>query len=111
MPDTDEPTTVVVLTTMPDQGAATALASRLVEERSIACANIVPGVTSIYRWDDEVRQDSEVLVVMKTTAGQADALQSRVEVLHPYDVPEILVLPVVAGHAPYLEWVASEVVG
>lgn len=111
MPDTDEPTTVVVLTTMPDEDAAESLAARLVEERSIACANIVPRVTSIYRWDGEIRRDSEVLVVMKTTVGQADALQSRVEMLHPYDVPEVLVLPVVGGHAPYLEWVASEVAG
>lgn len=111
MPDTDEPTTVVVLTTMPDAAAAESLTCRLVEERSIACANIVQGVTSIYRWDGEVRKDSEVLVVMKTTAGQAGALESRVEMLHPYDVPEVLVLPVVGGHAPYLAWVASEVAG
>jgi periplasmic divalent cation tolerance protein len=105
MNDSYDPTMVVVLTTMPDRDAAEALSSRLVEERSIACANIVRGVTSIYRWDDEV------LVVMKTTAGHVAALQSRVEALHPYDVPEILVLPVAGGHAPYLEWVASEVSG
>jgi len=111
MNDSYDPTMVVVLTTMPDRDAAEALSSRLVEERSIACANIVQGVTSIYRWDDELKKDSEVLVVMKTTAGHVAALQSRVEALHPYDVPEILVLPVAGGHAPYLEWVASEVSG
>ena len=111
MPTTDDATTVVVLTTMPDEDAAGGLASVLVEERAIACANIVPGITSVYRWDGEVKRDPEVLVVMKTTAGRAESLQARIGVLHPYDVPEILVLPVSGGHAPYLEWVASEVTG
>ena len=105
----DDLTTVVVLTTMPDEDAAGELASHLVEEREIACANIVPGVTSIYRWEGELKRDTEVLLVMKTTSTRAETLQVRIDELHPYDVPEVLVLSVTGGHPPYLAWVASEV--
>ena len=106
-----DPNTVVVLTTMPDEASATTLAARLVEERAIACANVVPGITSVYRWEGEVQRDAEVLVVMKTTKPAAEALHVRIDQLHPYDVPEVLVLPVAAGHAAYLDWVAGEVAG
>lgn len=109
MHSSDDPTAVVVLTTMPDEESAGGLAARLLEDRAIACANIVPGITSVYRWEGEVRRDPEVLVVMKTSATQAEELTARIGAMHPYDVPEVLVLPVSGGHAPYLEWVAAEV--
>ncbi len=95
----------VVLVTVPDMETAERLTERLVDERLAACGNIVPGVVSIYRWDDQVQRDDEVLIVLKTEQAQVEALRERVVTLHPYDVPEVVVLPIVGGHAPYLEWV------
>ena len=96
-----------VLLTAPDADSATRIVTALVEERLAACGNIVPGVTSIYRWQGAVEHAAEVLVMMKTTTARVDQLIERVSALHPYDVPEVLVLPVLAGHQLYLEWVAS----
>jgi periplasmic divalent cation tolerance protein len=99
----------VVLVTLPDEPAAQELVTRLVEERVVACGNILPGVMSIYRWEGAVERAREALVVFKTTAQGAERLVRRVPELHPYDVPEVLVLPVTAGHEPYLRWVADNV--
>jgi periplasmic divalent cation tolerance protein len=96
----------VVLVTAPDMAVAARITRALVEERLAACGNIVPRIVSIYQWDDDVRQDDEVLVVLKTERERVEALRERVVALHPYDVPEVLVLPILGGHAPYLEWVA-----
>jgi periplasmic divalent cation tolerance protein len=101
--------TRVALVTLPDQPAAEALVARLVEEGVVACGNILPGVTSIYRWQGAVERASEAMVVFKTTARGAERLVRRVPELHPFDVPEVLVLPVTAGHGPYMEWVAENV--
>ncbi len=75
----------------------------------MACGNILPGVTSIYRWNDKVEREKEALVVFKTTAAGAERLLSRVPELHPYDVPEVLVLPVEAGYLPYVQWISENV--
>jgi periplasmic divalent cation tolerance protein len=99
----------VVLVTLPDEAAAEELVGRLVSERVVACGNIVPGLTSIYWWQGVVERATEVLVIFKTTAAGAERLVRRVPELHPYDVPEVLVLPVEAGHEPYLDWVAGAV--
>jgi periplasmic divalent cation tolerance protein len=99
----------VVLVTLPDEAAAEDLVGRLVAERVVACGNIVPGLTSIYWWQGAVERATEVLVIFKTTAAGAERLVRRVPELHPYDVPEVLVLPVEAGHEPYLDWVAGAV--
>ncbi len=99
----------VVLMTAPDLEVARELGRRLVEERLAACANIVPGLRSIFRWKGEVRDESEVLLVLKTTRSVVGALVERAASLHPYDVPEVLALPVVEGYRPYLDWVRSEV--
>jgi len=101
----------VVLVTAPDGAAAEALARTVVEEGLAACVNVVGGVVSIYRWEREVRRDPEVMLLMKTTAGGTAALCDRVVELHPYDVPEVLVVAVEGGHAPYLDWVRAEVGG
>jgi periplasmic divalent cation tolerance protein len=98
-----------VLVTVPDTGTAESMGRTLVEEGLAACANILPGITSVYRWEGSLQRDSETLVVLKTTAARSDALRDRVVDLHPYDVPEVLVLPVVGGHAPYLRWVEEQV--
>ena len=99
----------VVLVTAPDAELAESLVRRLVEEGVVACGNILPGITSIYRWQDKVERESEVLVVFKTTRAGAERLVQRVPELHPYDVPEVLVLPVEAGHRPYTKWIAENV--
>lgn len=95
----------VILMTAPSDAAAESLVQVLVSERLAACGSIVPGLTSIYRWQGGVQTDAEVLVVLKATARSVPSLIGRAAELHPYDVPEVLVLPVVAGHEPYLEWV------
>ena len=96
----------VILVTAPDEAVAERITRTLVEERLAACGNIVPRIRSIYRWDDAVQQDDEVLVILKTERARVELLRERVVALHPYDVPEVLVLPILGGHAPYLEWVA-----
>lgn len=101
----------VVLVTAPDEAVAESLVRRLVEERVVACGNIVAGVRSIFRWEGAVEHESECLIVFKTTAAAAQRLMARVPELHPYDVPEILVLPVEAGHGPYLGWIDENVSG
>lgn len=96
----------VVLMTAPNEENAAAIARTLVEEGLIACANLVPQVRSIYRWEGAVCDEREVLVVMKT-AADFEQLRARVVSLHPYSVPEVIKLEVGAGHTPYLEWVLS----
>ncbi len=99
----------VVLVTLPDAGAAESLVGKLVEDGVVACGNIIAGVTSIYRWEGAVERATEALVVFKTTAAGAARLVELVPGLHPYEVPEVLVLPVDAGHGPYLDWIAQNV--
>jgi periplasmic divalent cation tolerance protein len=98
---------LVVLSTMPP-AAADRIAEALVGERLVACVSLVGPVRSIYRWDGAVQKDEELLAVMKTTAARADALIARLSELHPYEVPEIVALPVAAGLPAYLAWVAAE---
>ena len=95
----------VVLMTAPDLTVGAALARRLVEEGLAACVNLVPGVRSIYRWQGAVQEEAEILLVAKTRAVLVDALAARVRALHPYEVPEVISLPVTGGSAPYLDWV------
>ena len=99
----------VVLVTVPDPETGRILARQMVEDRLAACGNVIPGLTSVYRWAGEVQEDPEALVIFKTTEDLLPALMKRVTELHPYDVPEFLALPVTNGHIPYLQWVAGEV--
>lgn len=98
----------VVLTTAPDREVALRLSRGLVEDGLAACANILPGVTSIFRWEGKVETADEVLVVLKTRVERVDDLVERAVQLHPYDVPEFLSLPVESGHHPYVAWVLAE---
>ncbi|MDJ0850972.1 MAG: divalent-cation tolerance protein CutA [Myxococcota bacterium] len=98
----------VVLVTAPDLEVARSLARDLVERRLAACVNVVPGIRSLYRWEGEVQEDDEVLLVVKTRADRGDALASRIRELHPYDVPEVLALPAAGGSEPYLRWLREE---
>ena len=102
------PSIQVILMTAPSAEEGASIVNRLVEERLVACGNVVPGLRSIYRWEGEVHDDPEVLVVLKTVEGSVKAVIERSAELHPYDVPEILVLPVIEGHGPYLDWVRNE---
>ena len=99
----------VVLMTVPDSETGERLGTILVAERLAACANVIPGVASVFRWEGEVQRAGEVLVILKTTNERVDALRDRAVELHPYDVPEVLALLVTSGHGPYLEWVRAEV--
>lgn len=99
---------LVVLVTAPTSEKAAEIARALVEERLAACGNVVPAIRSIYRWEGKVHEDAEALLVLKTTRGRFEALRDRVLALHPYDVPEVIALPVEAGSADYLAWIASE---
>jgi periplasmic divalent cation tolerance protein len=101
--------TVIVLTTFPADKDAAAFARQLVEERLAACVNVLPPMQSIYRWQGSIHEDAERQLLMKTTADRVDALRERIKALHPYDVPELLVLPVIAGSPEYLEWVEESV--
>ena len=100
----------VVLTTAPSAEVAEELGAAVVAERLAACANIVPGITSIYHWEGEIQREGETLVIFKTTESTVGRLRARLVELHPYDVPEVVVMAVEAGHEPYLSWVRDEVV-
>ena len=105
----DAETTVrAVLTTAPNAEVGGLIARTLVEERLAACVNVIPGVRSIYRWEDDVQDDPEVVLIIKTRTDRCDALAAKIKDLHPYDVPEVLVLPTVGGSAPYLAWIRTE---
>ncbi len=97
----------VVYVTAPDAEVAARLGRAVVEAGLAACVNLVPGLRSIYWWEGKVHDDAEVLLIVKTTAAQLDALRDHLVALHPYTVPEVIALPVVAGHEPYLEWVRA----
>lgn len=98
----------VVLIMAPDGDTAAGIGRTLVEERLAACVNVVPGVRSLYRWKGSVRDDAEILLLVKTRSDRMTALAARVRELHPYDLPEVLALPAVGGSEEYLEWVRSE---
>ena len=95
----------LVLCTCPDQASATGIAEQLVGERLAACVSLVPGLTSIYRWQGAVQRESEVLLLIKTTAARFAELSASLRRLHPYEVPEIIALCVSDGLADYLNWV------
>src|SRR5512138_3345971 len=99
---------LLVLVTAPSAEKAAELARALVQERLAACGNVVPGLRSIYRWEGRVQDDAEALLLLKTTRARFEALRERVLALHPYQVPEVLALPVEAGSAPYLAWITGE---
>ena len=98
----------VVLVTVPRGGKAESLAEGAVEARLAACVNILPGVTSIYRWRGRVHRDGESLLVIKTTAARLKELERWIKQRHPYETPEFLVLSVTAGSKEYLSWLAEQ---
>lgn len=99
---------VLVYMTASDKAEAQRIGRALVEERLAACANILDGMTSIYRWQDEVCEDSETVLIAKTTEAQATALTERVKALHSYDCPCVVTLPVSGGNHAFLDWIAAQ---
>ncbi len=100
---------VMVWTTLGDEANAAAMARTLVTERLAACVSVHAPMESIYRWKDGIEQDRERQVVIKTTTSRLASLAARLRELHPYDVPEFLVTPVVEGGDDYLAWLEASV--
>jgi periplasmic divalent cation tolerance protein len=101
---------VAVLTNLPDRDAALALARALVERRLAACANVLGACTSVYRWQGAVESADEIPVLIKTRLALYPQVERAIRDLHPYELPEIVALPLEAGLPGYLEWVAAETV-
>lgn len=102
---------LVVLIMAGSQDEAETIAHSLVLEMLAACVNLVPGVTSVYRWEGEIQKDQEWLLIAKTQREALDNLVQRVQALHSYEVPEIIALPLVGGSEAYLRWISREVHG
>ena len=100
---------LVVYVTAPSAPVGRDIASALLDSRLCACVNILPSVTSLYVWEGEVCRDEEVLLLIKTSKARFDALAATVRQNHPYDVPEIIATPIVAGTADYLAWIGESV--
>lgn len=103
------PDFIVVLITVPSTEVGEQVASALMEQKLAACVNILPSITSIFAWQGEVQNDREVLLVVKTRAELFhERLIPAVKAIHPYEVPEIIALPIVMGSQGYLDWIAAE---
>jgi periplasmic divalent cation tolerance protein len=98
---------LVLLCTCPDATTAERIARELVGASLVACVNVAPGLRSIYRWNGAVQVDEEVLMILKTPSDCLAAARERLVELHPYEVPEVIALPVADGHHPYLQWVVD----
>ena len=98
---------LLALSTFPDAETARRISNQLVEEKFAACANILPAVESIYRWKGKIESGNETLVFFKLSEDQQSAFQEKLRSLHPYEVPEIVFVPVASGLTDYLRWVAE----
>ena len=96
---------------MPNADVGIAIGRTVVGDGLVACVNVVPGLRSIYRWEGETCEDGEALLIMKTTGSRLEAMSVRIRELHPYEVPEVIALPVCGGWSPYLDWVRRETEG
>lgn len=98
---------LIVFSTFADAETARKVARTLVEERLAACANLLPQIESIYRWQGKIESSAEVLVIFKTTNDRYQQFEDRLRMLHPYEVPEIVAFPPTLGHEAYLNWVVE----
>ena len=99
---------LLILTNVPDRAVAEKLARALVEARAAACVNILPAGRSIYRWRERVEQADEIPLLIKSTAANYAAVEEIVRTQHPYDVPELVAIPITHGLPAYLDWLAQE---
>jgi periplasmic divalent cation tolerance protein len=100
---------LVALSTVGNAADAQRIGRALVERRLAACVNVVPGITSIYSWKGTIETDAELLLVIKTRREKLEALRAALVELHPYEVPELVAMPVEGGNAAYLEWIGESV--
>lgn len=99
---------LLVLTNLPDDASATALATALVAERLAACVNLLAPCRSVYRWQGKVENATEIPLLIKTTAGRYAELEAAIRARHPYELPEIIAVPVAHGLPEYLDWLVTE---
>jgi periplasmic divalent cation tolerance protein len=100
---------VTCLTTVGSQRIGERIARRLVERRLAACVNVVPGVVSFYHWKKKLCRETEVILMMKTTKSKIPSLEKELRHIHPYELPEFIVLPIIKGSTDYLKWLETEV--
>ena len=103
-----EPSLLLVLTTISDVEKGKSFAHQVIAKRLAACCNIVPGITSIYRWQGELNDDNECLIIMKTASNRYSELEEFVRSAHPYEVAELIALPVETCLQEYLSWILKE---
>lgn len=101
---------ILIITNLPDRASAIGLAHRLIDERLAACVNVLADCTSIYRWQGENETVSEVPVLIKTLAEHYAQLEQLIKSIHPYELPEIIAVPISSGLPAYLKWIADETV-
>jgi len=101
----------ILLSTVESAQTAEKIASTVVEERLAACVNVLPGVSSYFRWKGEIQREQEFMLILKTSTDRLQELIERIRDLHPYEVPEIVSLSVEEGHRPFLDWVECETRG
>jgi periplasmic divalent cation tolerance protein len=99
---------LLVITNLPDAALAQTLARQLVEKKLAACVNIMPSVKSIYRWQGMIEEANEISLLIKTMQASYPQLEEAIKAAHPYDLPEIIALPIAAGWPGYLDWIAQE---
>lgn len=102
---------IIVLVTVPDHNVARKISETILAARLAACVNILPGVQSMYWWEGKIADEQEVLLMMKTTEARYDSLSQTIKSVHPYEVPEILAVPILNGLPQYIEWVKREASG
>jgi len=96
---------IQILCNCPNQSTANNIANELIELKLAACVNILPAVTSVYRWQGKLEQETEVQLQIKTTMELYQSVEEQLLMLHPYDVPEVIALPIINAHQPYLDWI------
>jgi periplasmic divalent cation tolerance protein len=97
----------IVIVTIDDYNLAIQISKILISEQLAACCNIIPNITSIYRWEGEIHSDSEFLILIKTTQENLENIEKRITELHSYDVPEIISFEITSGNKPYLNWISD----
>ena len=107
-PNATTNTVILILCTVPNKTTAEKIAQHLVEHHSAACVNILPGLSSIYRWNNKVERSEELLLLIKSSMGRLAAISDYIRSVHPYDNPEVLAIPSSGGSMEYLNWIICE---
>ncbi len=97
----------LVLCSVPNQETAEHIAETLVSEQLAACVNIIPGIVSVYRWKETIEKDEELLLLIKTSRDSYEALEQRIQAMHPYELPEIIAVPIQTGQTDYIQWIEN----